>query len=103
MRAKGIVWCAERHDTVLSLSQAGSAVTLEPLARWVACLPMEQQQAILFLFVHELLLLNLMIHLIGMHHFLSVITWGDTEFFFEQGGKTARLRVTHTLCYFMDA
>lgn len=47
LRAKGIVWCAERHDTVLSLSQAGGAVTLEPLARWVASLPMEQQHAIL--------------------------------------------------------
>lgn len=39
IRAKGIVWCATRNRTAMLLSQAGPAVSLEPVTYWVAALP----------------------------------------------------------------
>ncbi|MFS0788110.1 GTP-binding protein [Shouchella sp. 1P09AA] len=47
VRAKGIVWCATRNDVALLFSQAGSAVSIEPVTFWVAALPEAQQQQIL--------------------------------------------------------
>jgi G3E family GTPase len=43
VRAKGIVWCATRNDVALLFSQAGPSVNLEPVAYWVASLPIEEQ------------------------------------------------------------
>jgi len=43
VRAKGIAWCATRNDVALLLSQAGPSVQLEPVAYWVAALPVEEQ------------------------------------------------------------
>ncbi|MCR6109769.1 GTP-binding protein [Bacillus sp. A301a_S52] len=47
VRVKGVMWCATHHDTALLLSQAGPSVQVEPLAYWVASLPMEQRKDIL--------------------------------------------------------
>ncbi|MCR6097486.1 GTP-binding protein [Salipaludibacillus agaradhaerens] len=47
VRVKGVMWCATHHDTALLLSQAGPSVQVEPLAYWVASLPVEQRKDIL--------------------------------------------------------
>lgn len=47
VRAKGIAWCASRNDLCLLMSQAGTSVTVEPIAYWVASLPkLEREQII---------------------------------------------------------
>lgn len=45
VRAKGIVWCATRNSLALLMSQAGPAVSIEPVSYWVAAMPkLEQEQ-----------------------------------------------------------
>lgn len=47
VRAKGIVWCASRNNLALLMSQAGPAVSVEPVSYWVAGLPLHEQKQIL--------------------------------------------------------
>ncbi|MER1987177.1 MAG: GTP-binding protein [Solibacillus sp.] len=47
VRAKGIVWSAKHNDLAILMSQAGSSVTINPVAKWVAALPPQQQDQIL--------------------------------------------------------
>ncbi|SEO13349.1 GTPase, G3E family [Amphibacillus marinus] len=47
VRAKGIVWCASHNKLALLLSQAGPSVQVEPVAYWVASLPIEKQKQII--------------------------------------------------------
>jgi G3E family GTPase len=46
VRAKGIVWGASRNDLCLLMSQAGTSVTVDPIAYWVASLPKLEQEEI---------------------------------------------------------
>ena len=48
VRAKGIVWSAAHDEVALIFSQAGSAVTVNPVSYWVAALPKAQQEQILY-------------------------------------------------------
>ncbi|MFA9458487.1 GTP-binding protein [Halalkalibacter sp. AB-rgal2] len=47
VRAKGIAWCATENDLALLVSQAGPAVSIEPVSYWVASLPKAERERIL--------------------------------------------------------
>ncbi|HZH62865.1 MAG TPA: GTP-binding protein [Metabacillus sp.] len=47
VRVKGIAWCATRNEFALSVSQAGPSIQIEPVAYWVATMPIVEQEAIL--------------------------------------------------------
>ncbi len=47
VRAKGIVWCATHHHVALLLSQAGPAISFEPVSYWVAALSEAEKKQIL--------------------------------------------------------
>ncbi len=47
VRAKGIAWCATQNDLALLVSQAGPALSIEPVSFWVASLPKAEREQLL--------------------------------------------------------